>query len=209
MRVNPLPSFFKRLVMHYQYISICRGNDSIVEKLKANGIDPDEYIRFYSLRSYDRINRSNLEELLLQAAGYTSTEQQIHNAGGEEGDRAQIVHHAGDPEFVEGTDGEFGVEEEVEYARVADEEDIERYRERLENGEEEEGIAADSIAKDAMLDGDIESEPWVNDTKDSQPRDARAEREEASDYVTEELYIHAKLLIADGKFLLLSMICIF
>ncbi|KAI7896962.1 uncharacterized protein EV154DRAFT_490014 [Mucor mucedo] len=193
-----------RLVMHYQYISICRGNDSIVEKLKANGIDPDNYIRFYSLRSYDRINRSNLEELLLQAAGYTSTEQQIHNAGGDEGDRAQIIHHAGDPEFVEGTEGEFGVEEEVEYARVADEEDVERYRERLENGEEDEGIAADSIAKDAMLDGDIESEPWVNDTKDSQPRDARAEREEASDYVTEELYIHAKLLIADDKVVIMG-----
>jgi phospholipase D1/2 len=187
--------------MHYQYISICRGNDSIVEKLKANGIDPDQYIRFYSLRSYDRINRSNLEELLLQAAGYTSTEQQIHNAGGDEGDRAQIIHHAGDANFVGGTEGEFGVEGEVEYARVADEDDVKRYRERL-NGEEDDCIAADSIAKDAMLDGDIESEPWVNDTKESQPRDAVAAKEEASDYVTEELYIHAKLLIADGKFLL-------
>lgn len=190
--------------MHYQYISICRGSDSIIERLKATGIDPDQYIRFYSLRSYDRINRSNLEELLLQAAGYTnSTEQQLQNADGEEGDRAEIVHRAGDQDFARDTRGEFGVEEEVEYGRVADEDD----RERIENSygnynedEYEEGIAADSIAKDAMKDGDIESEPWVNDTEESQPRDAQAEKEEASDYVTEELYIHAKLLIADGKF---------
>ncbi|GAA5809595.1 hypothetical protein MFLAVUS_003006 [Mucor flavus] len=196
-----------RLVMHYQYISICRGEDSIVEKLKTNGIDPDEYIRFYSLRSYDRINRSNLENLLLRAAGYTnSTEQQIANADAEEGDRIQIVRSAGDPDFVEGTEGDFGVEEEVEYGRIADEDDVARYRQQVDEDAEdaEEGIASDSIAKNAMLDGDIESEPWVNDTKESRPRDDAAEREEVSDYVTEELYIHAKLLIADDKIVIMG-----
>ena len=193
---------YLRLVMHYQYISICRGSDSIVEKLKANGIDPDQYIRFYSLRSYDRINRSNLEELLVQAAGYSnSTDQQLQNAGGEEGDRAEIVHRAGDQDIARDTRGEFGVEEEVEYGRVADEGDRERYESNDYNRDayNDDSIASDTIAKDAMKYGDIESEPWVNDTTERQPRDAQAEREEASDYVTEELYIHAKLLIADGK----------
>lgn len=181
--------------MHYQYISICRGPNSIVEKLKATGIDPDEYIRFYSLRSYDRINRSKLEELLVKAAGYdNTTQQQLDNVEGHEGEEAEVVHHAGDPDFARDTDGSFNVDEEVEYGRIPDDDDIRRHREQLE-----EGIASDSIAKDAMEGGDIESEPWVNDTKYSQPRDDEAEREEASDYVTEELYIHAKLLIADGK----------
>ena len=50
------------MIMHYQYISICRGNKSIVQKLKAAGIDPDKYIRFFSLRSYDRINRRKVKE---------------------------------------------------------------------------------------------------------------------------------------------------
>lgn len=208
-----------RLVMHYQYISICRGNDSIVERLKASGIDPDQYIRFYSLRNYDRINRSKLEELLVQQAGYSnSTDQQLHRAGGQEGDRAGIVHHAGDQDFARSTRGEFSVEEEVEYGRVPDDEEVERHRERYNedrednyggnryggDGDYEEGIAADSIAKNAMLDGDIESEPWVNDTKEEQPRDAEAEAEESSDYVTEELYIHAKLLIADDKVVIMG-----
>ena len=200
--------------MHYQYISICRGNDSIVERLKASGIDPDQYIRFYSLRSYDRINRSKVEEFLVQQAGYSSTtEQQLHRAGGQEGDRAGIVHRAGDQDFARGTRGEFSVEEEVEYSRVPDDEDVERHRHRYnEDGEDnyggdgdyEEGIAADSIAKDAMLNGDVENEPWVNDTKEEQPRDAEAEAEEASDYVTEELYIHAKVLIADDKVVIMG-----
>ncbi|KAI7898091.1 uncharacterized protein BX663DRAFT_526183 [Cokeromyces recurvatus] len=189
-----------RLVMHYQYISICRGSDSIVEKLKSCGINPDDYIRFYSLRSYDRIKRSQLEELLVKAAGYTSTtHQQLSNADGEEGETAQIVHHAGDPEFVEGTEGSFGVEEDVEYSRIPSENNY-----NYNYNPEDEGIAADSIAKDAMLDGDIEAEPWVNDTQQEQPRDEEAEREEASDYVTEELYIHAKLLIADDKVVIMG-----
>lgn len=187
-----------RLVMHYQYMSICRGPTSIVERLKATGIDPDEYIRFYSLRSFDRINRSKLEALLVKAAGYSDeTEQQLDNIEGHAGEEVEIIHRAGDPDFARDTQGDFDVDEEVEYGRVPDEDDVRRYREKLE--EEEDNIASDSIAKDALEGADLEDEPWVNDTKTSRPRDAAAEREEASDYVTEELYIHAKLLIADDK----------
>ncbi|KAI8373627.1 hypothetical protein EDC96DRAFT_458022 [Choanephora cucurbitarum] len=196
-----------RLVMHYQYISICRGTDSIVEKLKASGIDPDEYIRFYSLRSYDRINRSKMEDLLLKAAGYSdTTDAQIENAGGSEGDLAKIVHHVGDPDFARDTEGSFNVEDEVEYSRVPEDEDFEKYQQRRSEAvdEDDQGIASDSIAKDAMLGGDIESEPWVNDTVTERPRDDEAEKEEAGDYVSEELYIHAKLLIADDKVVIMG-----
>lgn len=46
-------------IMDSQYKSICRGAHSIVEKLKEKGIkDVDNYISFYNLRSYDRINSS-------------------------------------------------------------------------------------------------------------------------------------------------------
>ncbi|KAL0087888.1 hypothetical protein J3Q64DRAFT_1735044 [Phycomyces blakesleeanus] len=197
-----------RLVMHYQYISICRGNKSIVERLKAAGIEPDDYIRFYSLRSYDRINRNKLEELLAAAAGVTSEEKQLANAAeGDEPQKVQFIKHAGNPDFAEGTEGATDIEAEVDYARVPGEEeaeslrnkyqeDIDAVRARLE--EEGEYVADDSIAQDAMKGGDdIEDEPWVNDTEGSAPRDEAAEKQEVSDYVSEELYIHAKLLIVD------------
>ncbi|KAG0171892.1 hypothetical protein DFQ28_003801 [Apophysomyces sp. BC1034] len=194
-----------RLVMHFQYMSICRGNNSIVKRLEAAGINPDEYIRFYSLRSYDRINRSRMEEILAEAAGFSLKDQQLANAGqSEEAQKAQFVKHVGNPDFVEGTEGEANVEDEVEYARVPGEEEAEElrenYRKRLaELQDGDEGIASDSIAQDAMEGGDLEAEPWVGDTETSQPRDEEAEKEEASDYVSEELYIHAKLLIADDR----------
>nr|POE56425.1 phospholipase d1 [Quercus suber] len=44
-----------RLIMQCQYRSICRGDTSIFGRLRARGIDPQEYIQFYSLRQWGKI----------------------------------------------------------------------------------------------------------------------------------------------------------
>ncbi|RMJ25252.1 Phospholipase D1 [Aspergillus sp. HF37] len=44
-----------RLIMQCQYRSICRGETSVFGRLRALGIDPDEYIQFFSLRSWGKI----------------------------------------------------------------------------------------------------------------------------------------------------------
>ena len=44
-----------RLIMQCQYRSICRGEASIFGRLRAQGIEPEDYIQFYSLRSWGRI----------------------------------------------------------------------------------------------------------------------------------------------------------
>ncbi|KAI8332617.1 hypothetical protein BC941DRAFT_455475 [Chlamydoabsidia padenii] len=41
-----------RTVMHFQYVSISRGGNSIMEKLKEAGIDGTEYIGWYCLRNW-------------------------------------------------------------------------------------------------------------------------------------------------------------
>ncbi|RHZ44600.1 hypothetical protein Glove_718g64 [Diversispora epigaea] len=66
-----------RLIIHYQYNSICRGGHSIIEKIKEaicehSGIDKSEedkldaivenYISFYGLRSHDRIDYLSVDE---------------------------------------------------------------------------------------------------------------------------------------------------
>lgn len=45
-----------RAIMEFQYTSINRGGHSIMETIGSAGYDPTEYIRFYNLRNYDRIN---------------------------------------------------------------------------------------------------------------------------------------------------------
>ncbi|GMM34089.1 phospholipase D [Saccharomycopsis crataegensis] len=44
-----------RVIMQCQYMSISRGSTSIFAKLKKVGIDPDNYIQFFSLRKWGRI----------------------------------------------------------------------------------------------------------------------------------------------------------
>ena len=44
-----------RLIMQCQFRSICRGETSIFGRLRAKGIDPEDYIRFYSLRKWGKI----------------------------------------------------------------------------------------------------------------------------------------------------------
>ncbi|KAL8862718.1 MAG: hypothetical protein Q9178_001216 [Gyalolechia marmorata] len=44
-----------RLIMQCQYRSICRGASSIFGKLRQKGIEPEDYIQFYGLRSWGKI----------------------------------------------------------------------------------------------------------------------------------------------------------
>ena len=44
-----------RLIMQCQFRSICRGETSIFGRLRAESIEPEDYIQFYSLRSWGRI----------------------------------------------------------------------------------------------------------------------------------------------------------
>ena len=44
-----------RIIMNCQYRSICRGETSIFSRLRARGIEPEDYIEFYALRSHGKI----------------------------------------------------------------------------------------------------------------------------------------------------------
>ncbi|KAJ1766493.1 hypothetical protein IW140_001438 [Coemansia sp. RSA 1813] len=55
--VNAMGAATLKLVMHWQYQSICRGDHSIASQLDKEGIDMHDYIRFFGLRTYDVIRR--------------------------------------------------------------------------------------------------------------------------------------------------------
>lgn len=58
-----------RAIMEFQYNSINRGGHSIMEMVGDAGYDPTEYIRFYNLRNYDRINASESMREVEQKSG--------------------------------------------------------------------------------------------------------------------------------------------
>ncbi|KAL1922133.1 uncharacterized protein VTP21DRAFT_10775 [Calcarisporiella thermophila] len=51
-----------RIIMHLQYLSICRGENSIYKRLQNDGIDPDDYITFYGLRTWDKLSNEYVTE---------------------------------------------------------------------------------------------------------------------------------------------------
>ncbi|KUJ11803.1 phospholipase-like protein D1 [Mollisia scopiformis] len=59
-----------RLIMQCQFRSICRGEGSIFGRLRSQGIDPEEYVQFYSLRTWGRIGPRKMlvtEQLYIHA----------------------------------------------------------------------------------------------------------------------------------------------
>ena len=58
-----------RLILMCQYRSICRGEQSIFGRLRAAGIEPEDYINFYSLRQWGIIGNDVLttEQLYIHA----------------------------------------------------------------------------------------------------------------------------------------------
>jgi phospholipase D1/2 len=59
-----------RLICQCQYRSICRGEHSIFGRLRAVGIEPEEYIQFFSLRQWGKINNETVlttEQLYIHA----------------------------------------------------------------------------------------------------------------------------------------------
>ncbi|CAA9962636.1 Phospholipase D1 [Pyrenophora teres f. maculata] len=59
-----------RLIMTCQYHSICRGEGSIFGRLRAAGIEPEDYIQFYALRSWGEVGPNKMlvtEQLYIHA----------------------------------------------------------------------------------------------------------------------------------------------
>ncbi|KAL4869922.1 hypothetical protein BDV12DRAFT_208212 [Aspergillus spectabilis] len=151
-----------RAIMKLQYKSISRGGFSILDKLKQAGVNPEEYIRFFNLRSYDRINESGA----LQHAEAVSHVD--YNAASQEHD--DIV----DPFATNITS------------------DYQAYRgyQKASSGHSD----WDTVSSCYMLGGeDIRKVPWP----------AGCSVPEIDAFVSEELYVHSKVLISDDR----VMIC--
>ncbi|KAK3402072.1 hypothetical protein B0T20DRAFT_389980 [Sordaria brevicollis] len=67
--VNDQDGTSVRLILQCQYRSICRGEHSIFGRLKAAGINPEDYIQFFSLRQWGKLKNNSLttEQLYIHA----------------------------------------------------------------------------------------------------------------------------------------------
>ncbi|KAF2654622.1 phospholipase D/nuclease [Lophiostoma macrostomum CBS 122681] len=201
-----------RAIMEFQYDSINRGGHSIYETIAKAGFNPMDYIRFYNLRSYDRINASGAMRAAEQQSG-VSYQQASEQRGAEyEGSRgfegggdqyqayrppptaeygvyemdAGSGHPQGYPAPYEADAGYGGSHG---YNRPPAEQQYQQAAAKI-GGRQGLGDGRwDSVSECYMLGGeDIRNVPWEGGAMN-----------EIDAFVSEELYIHSKLLIADDQ----------
>ena len=185
-----------RAIMEFQYNSINRSGHSIMEKVAKAGFDPMQYIRFYNLRSYDRINSSKAMKDVEEKAGvsYDDARQgfdQRHDQAGKDKHQGEGKHRGEGKHQGEGKHRGMGKHQgEGQGNAKHQEEAYEKYQQAAQEVHGAGGHKTwDTVASCYMLGGeDIRNVPW----------DGNAQSE-LDALVSEELYIHSKLLIADDK----------
>lgn len=183
-----------RAIMDYQYKSIFRGEHSIFERVKAQGVDPNQHIFFFNLQSYDRLNKTHAISEAEKKSGVSY--QQVQRAEAEE-IMAEGVHGYEDDNSDDGKThhgmSRLGHKHSSSPAPAKESsEDAQRARKKFEEAKpDEEVVSAASVAHHAMrVQGSLKDEPW----------DAHEDDEsEIRNWIQEELYVHAKLLIADDR----------
>jgi len=165
-----------RAIMEYQYNSICRGDHSIIGALKKAGVaKPGKYIRFYNLRNYDRINANETMSKVEKASGVT------YGDAAKEHDDIVGAGYAGEGFGTGAVSGQPNA-------------NLDGYQEAASQILSRDGTKYDSVSACYMEDGpSLEDIPWFG-----------TEEDEINAFVSEELYIHTKLLIADDRVVILG-----
>jgi phospholipase D1/2 len=161
-----------RAIMEFQYNSINRGGHSIMELIAKEGFNPMEYIRFYNLRNYDRINNGSMVAAaeLQSGVNYEDARRQYdQNTAGPGGYAPSTTRSAFD------TSAPF-----------------QKYQQGAQQAQGSHASSSrwDSVSECYMLGGeDIRKVPW-----DGHP-DA-----EIDAFVSEELYVHSKVWHSKSAF---------
>ncbi|KAK3317992.1 hypothetical protein B0H66DRAFT_555933 [Apodospora peruviana] len=192
-----------RAIMDYQYKSICRGEHSIFEQIRKEGVNPHNHIFFFNLRSYDRLNKTPTMKKQEEESGVKYQEIQraeaeeimgegIHGTVDTEGGRDKHMGHKSEQDSPGLSDAD-GTEQNNWFGGGEERESAQHAKKRFEEAAGGEGgkgtDSAFSVAHHAMNDqGLVSDEKWEGDPE-----------EEINSWIQEELYIHAKLLIVDDR----------
>ena len=167
-----------RAIMDYQYKSLHRGEHSIFEQIRKQGVDPVNHIFVFNLRSYDRLNTTPAMKRQEEESGVRYQDVQ----------RAEAEEIMGSTLHGVDTDSESSEDEEEKEKRTDQKRKFEAKREA--GTDKEKQVSADSIAKNAL-----HGEPSVSD----EPFPENDEELEKGNFFQEELYIHGKVLIVDDR----------
>ncbi|KAH8091773.1 phospholipase D/nuclease [Cristinia sonorae] len=194
-----------KIIMAAQYRTINRGGASIYEELRKAGIEPTDYIRFYHLRAYDRINApynsfiKQMEEnsgVKFQQAQVALARQWVGDIAGERDPSEVTIVLPSDSAFdnkavLQGSKKDESNQPKTETIKLpASVEEAVDIIEQFERGAEslrsDRGVS-DNVVQHMLHDRTgLLDENWLG-----------TEEEEKYAYVSELLYIHSKVMIVD------------
>ncbi|KAF9881513.1 phospholipase [Colletotrichum karsti] len=177
-----------RAIMDYQFKSICRGEHSIFEQCRAQGVDPRNHIFFFNLRSYDRLSRTSAVEKREKDTGVKYLEVQRAQA---EEVMGSGIHGTRDPVSTERDEHMGSMNDQTGRGRPQEAVNALDAKRKFEQSLGENGHQThSSVAHHAMANsGSVEDEIWDDEDPETEIRN----------WIQEELYIHSKLLIVDDR----------
>ncbi|KIJ62481.1 hypothetical protein HYDPIDRAFT_30440 [Hydnomerulius pinastri MD-312] len=190
-----------KTIMAAQYRTINRGGHSIYEEIRKAGYEPLDYIRFFHLRSYDRINAplKTLISKMEENSSVTFHEAQIalarqwvgRNYLGEDAPRDVFLKIPQETKEGLVISEQTPIKKEkvpLPVSYEAAKETVARFESGSDAIRGDENVA-DSVSQHALQDEtDLASELWMG-----------SEEEELNSYVSELLYIHTKVMIVDDR----------
>ncbi|KAJ9060903.1 hypothetical protein DSO57_1026038 [Entomophthora muscae] len=184
-----------RLVMQWQYQSICRGKESIMGQLQEAGIEPSDYIRFHGLRNYDLIPQSHLHHPDALAPA-ESIKASAFDLGSQ--DPKSVIHEERPQPtrrftFKHSRDSIRGV---LDTFRT-----LTKPRSEDESSSDDDSCSEDTVPHTPPPSLSERPKPFRDPSQASIPHGPLSAEctDAASQYVTEQVYIHSKLMIVDDR----------
>jgi len=189
-----------KTIMGAQYRTINRGGHSIYELVRKAGYDPMKYIRFYHLRSYDRINApEGFIKQMERNSGVKFSEAQVALArqwvaGDVLTNQKEITLSLPREELglPTNTEKEKEKDKSIKVPIPVDAEAARRVVINFQNG-------ASSLRSDDPVADNVAQHRLQDNTSLLQEKWLGTEEEELNAYVSELLYIHAKVMIVDDR----------
>ncbi|KAI0628314.1 phospholipase D/nuclease [Trametes polyzona] len=191
-----------KTIMAAQYRTMNRGGHSIYEEVRKAGFEPTDYIRFYHLRAYDRINApwGSFIHQIEEKSGIPYHQLTValsrlwvgHRENPDDPKEVSVSIPTGRALAEQSTSGAkpelktetYPLPESVEEAQEV----VDRWIRAAQEVRSDEDVA-DNVVQHMLHDRtSLLDEKWLG-----------TEEEERNAYVSELLYIHSKLMIVDDK----------
>ncbi|KAJ2931072.1 hypothetical protein H1R20_g6021, partial [Candolleomyces eurysporus] len=193
-----------QIIMAAQYRSINRGGSSIYEEIRAAGYEPMDYIRFYHLRAYDRINSpAGYIKAIQENSGVKFHEAQVASARQwMSGD--SLTYYMETPENKKVTiaipvETKEGIVESDKTPANSETIAIPETDEQAQEIVDKFQHGADNLRADAEVSDSVAQHLLDDTTSLLDEKWLGTEEEELNAYVSELLYIHSKLMIVDDR----------